>query len=158
MPGVRPTSGRVREALFSMIGQNLEGVRFLDAFGGSGLVGLEAWSRGAEVWVVEKDMNIMRSLVRRGEEVSATWQVVCGDMMKLAKGLGTFEVVFADPPYKLDPTPIMAALAGMANNCLVFETSKDTRHIEPTSPLILDRRRTYGQSTLWVYRQSKHDN
>ena len=47
-PSVRPTSSRVREALFSMLGQDLNGRTFLDAFGGSGIMALEACSRGAE--------------------------------------------------------------------------------------------------------------
>ena len=43
--GVRPTSARTREALFSIVGQDLEGLSFLDAFGGAGLIAIEAWSR-----------------------------------------------------------------------------------------------------------------
>jgi 16S rRNA (guanine966-N2)-methyltransferase len=155
MPGVRPTSGRTREALFSMIGQNLDGVRFLDAFGGSGLVGLEAWSRGAEVCVIEKNRAIFRSLMRRGEELAATWQAMCGDVIYLTQRLGTFDVVFADPPYKVEPSPILGVLAPLTEKWLVFETAKDTHHLEPpSSSLLLDRRRTYGKSTLWVFKRS----
>ena len=53
--GVRPTAGKVRQALFNMIGQDLSGWTVLDAFGGTGLLGFEAWSRGAErVTICEK--------------------------------------------------------------------------------------------------------
>ena len=57
-PGVRPTSSRVREALFSMVGQDLEGVRVLDAFGGSGLLSFEAYSRGAIVTTVGTTITV----------------------------------------------------------------------------------------------------
>ena len=56
---VRPTSAKIREAIFSMIGQNLEEKSFLDAFGGSGIMGLEARSRGAyPVLISEKNNTV----------------------------------------------------------------------------------------------------
>ena len=73
--GVRPTSARVREAVFSMLGQDLDGLAFLDAFGGSGLMGLEAWSRGAQVVVYERQRATARWIQRQGEALGAQWTV-----------------------------------------------------------------------------------
>ena len=62
---VRPTPAKMREAIFSMIGQNLEGCSFLDAFGGSGIMGLEARSRGAHpVLIVENNRASFRVILK----------------------------------------------------------------------------------------------
>ena len=71
--GVRPTSSRVREALFSMVGNHLDGVTWLDAFGGAGLTALEASSRGAAVTVFEKMVGHIETLCR----VVVAW-MLCG--------------------------------------------------------------------------------
>ncbi len=150
--GVRPTSSRVREALFSMIGQDLAGVRVLDAFGGSGLVGLEAWSRGAEVTVVERDRRAFAALVRRGQEIGARWNTRNGDVMKLIDAMDSFDGIFCDPPYDADPMSIVPGLAPRAREWLVYEARKGVDCPEWAAQLKLDRRRDYGSTALWIYR------
>lgn len=147
--GVRPTSARVREALFAMVGPDLTGLRFLDAFGGAGLVGLEAWSRGAQVVVVEKRRGVARSIERRGAEVDADWTVRSGDVLRL--DLEPFDIVFADPPYAMTTEPL-EVLAPLANHCLVLEAAKDVEMPAAAGSLRLDRVRVYGGSKLAVYR------
>ena len=67
---MRPTSARVREALFSVLGQHLEGLSVLDAFGGSGLLSFEAASRGAgPITVVERNRRQVRSIERQAAEL-----------------------------------------------------------------------------------------
>ena len=61
-PGLRPTGDRLRETLFNWLGQELGGWKVLDAFAGSGALGLEAASRGAQVTLVEQDSRALRSL------------------------------------------------------------------------------------------------
>ena len=150
--GVRPTSARVREALFSLVGQDLAGQRVLDAFGGSGLLGLEAWSRGAEVTVFERDRAALRGIHRRGAELGADWTVRAGDVLRGAAGLDPFDGILADPPYGTGPEEVLARLAPRATRWLVLET--DRREEAPTRAglLHLDRVRTYGGTRLWVYR------
>ncbi|MDD4873122.1 MAG: 16S rRNA (guanine(966)-N(2))-methyltransferase RsmD [Kiritimatiellae bacterium] len=110
--GCRPTQDMVREALFSIIGPKVVGARFLDLFAGSGAIGLEALSRGAEsVCWVESDRRILGTLkenVERiyGKEKSCTFGLkmrfsACDALKFLQKGLENqqFDLIFADPPY-----------------------------------------------------------
>ena len=102
-PGLRPTPDRVRETLFNWLGQDLSGWRCLDAFAGSGALGFEAASRGADqVVLLERDRRLATSLgqakVRlkadqlRVEAVDAiTWMARCAP--------DAFELVFIDPPF-----------------------------------------------------------
>ena len=151
--GARPTSSRVREALFSILGQDLSGVRFLDAFGGAGLVGLEARSRGADVAIVERDRR-RAALIRRQAEalgVRSGVRVLGRDVLRAVEGLGPFQMVFADPPYAFEPGEILDRLAAATTDWLVYESESRG---EPPVPEALELYgvRTYGRSVLWVYR------
>ncbi|MCB9685663.1 MAG: RsmD family RNA methyltransferase [Alphaproteobacteria bacterium] len=147
----RPTSARVREALFSMVGQHLEGQRVLDAFGGAGLLGLEAWSRGAEVVVVERDPRAVAAIRANIRALGASLEVVAGDVLALVPGLGRFDLVLVDPPYALDPGPILARLAPAVAGSLVLEHDASSEP-PPVAGLVLDRRKGYGGTALAVYR------
>ncbi|MFC1462643.1 16S rRNA (guanine(966)-N(2))-methyltransferase RsmD [Verrucomicrobiota bacterium] len=102
--GVRPTQDMVREALFSMLAGRVAGCRFLDLFAGSGAVGLEAWSRGAELvqWVElsKRAVPILRRNIKElcGEK-GRVWAGDVARYLKQAGGEAQFDVVFADPPY-----------------------------------------------------------
>jgi 16S rRNA (guanine966-N2)-methyltransferase len=152
--GVRPTASRVREALFSMVGQDLSGWRVLDAFGGAGLLGLEAWSRGGEVVVVELNRETARSIEANAKSLGATLQVRVGDVLALAPTLGTFELVLADPPYRDDAHQVVSALAPAAADWLVLETDEKTEAPPAPPGLVLDRRRVYGGTALALYRRA----
>lgn len=152
--GVRPTSSRVREALFSMVGQHLDGRSFLDAFGGAGVMGLEAWSRGAEVLVVELRPRVARDLRARGQEVGATWTVRVGDSYKLAPDLPVHDIVFADPPYNHEPLRPLQALAPVAGEWLALEARVGPELPEEIGGLCLERVKEYGQRGLWLYRRA----
>ena len=111
--GVRPTQDRVRAAMFCSLASRIPGCRFLDLFAGSGAVGLEAWSRGAgDVWWVERDPGIyavlrknVELLCRPDQGADGTARAVLGDVFKWTKnaGVGSFDLIFADPPYDRDP-------------------------------------------------------
>ena len=149
---MRPTSSRVREALFSMVGQDLAGTRVLDAYGGTGLLGLEAWSRGAEVVVVERDPRTARAIRANADRLGADVDLRTGDVLALVPSLGRFDGVLADPPYRFDPGPILEGLAPCADAWIVLETDDGVE--APTAPAgwALDRRRSYGGTALVVYR------
>lgn len=120
MEGLRPTPARVRETLFNWLGQDLTGLRCVDAFAGTGALGLEAASRGAnEVVLVEQDAALVRSLsivvtklkaggvrVERGDGLAA---------LRLRNGQG-WDLVFIDPPFGEDGNPalVQAALQAAA--------------------------------------------
>ncbi len=102
--GVRPTQEMVREALFSMIAQQVVGCRFLDLFAGSGAVGLGAWSRGAALvqWVESgrRALPVLKQNVRElCEENGRVWGGDVAGFLRKAAGDTEFDVIFADPPY-----------------------------------------------------------
>jgi 16S rRNA (guanine(966)-N(2))-methyltransferase RsmD len=102
-PGLRPTPDRVRETLFNWLGQDLTGWRVLDAFAGTGALGMEAASRGAqEVLLVEQDAQAAKQLAANAERLKASQvQVRRGDALALMAQLPTqgFDLIFLDPPY-----------------------------------------------------------
>jgi 16S rRNA (guanine966-N2)-methyltransferase len=102
-PGLRPTPSRVRETLFNWLGQDLGGWRCIDAFAGTGALGLEAASRGAvEVVLVEQDGALLANLSRITTQLKASGvRVERGDgVAALRQRAGqAWDVVFLDPPF-----------------------------------------------------------
>ena len=112
--GHRPTQGKVREAIFSRLGQRVAAAVVLDLFAGSGALGLEALSRGARRAVfVEKSRAAISALRRNieGLDAGCVSRVVAGDVFDFLEGrLGRTEgvtLLFADPPYGRD-APLLA--------------------------------------------------
>lgn len=102
VPGLRPTPDRVRETLFNWLGQELDGLRCLDLFAGSGALGFEAASRGAqEVVLVERDRLALKALHDNKAMLGADQvDIVAGDGTRyLAGDRGRFDIVFLDPPF-----------------------------------------------------------
>lgn len=152
-PDVRPTAARVREALFSLVGHDLSGSRVLDAFGGTGLLGLEAWSRGAEVVIVERDRRTVEAIRANVAALAAKAEVVAGDVLALALPEASFDGVLVDPPYRLDPAPIVAALAALTRDWLVLEVETE-RPSPRIAALTEERRRSYAGTSLVLYRRA----
>lgn len=103
--GLRPTPDRVRETLFNWLGQDLTGLRCLDLFAGSGVLGFEAASRGAsEVVMVEYAPKVFSHLQRALDTLGTNnVRPVRGDALKFAQEQHAlqFDVVMLDPPYRL---------------------------------------------------------
>ena len=102
---LRPTSDKAREALFSILGDRVSDSRFLDLYAGSGAVGLEALSRGAEqAFFVEKFPKLVHSNLHSLGLVAQA-QVLRFDVQKalvmLSKKAASFDIIFLDPPYEL---------------------------------------------------------
>src|SRR5829696_2263003 len=100
---VRPTSDRVREALFSILG-DVTGLRVLDLFAGSGALGIEALSRGAADAVFVESSRRAAEVVREnlravGEEDAPVRVESVQAYLRRASGQATYDLVFADPPY-----------------------------------------------------------
>lgn len=102
-PGLRPTPDRVRETLFNWLGQSLQGWRCVDAFAGTGALGLEAASRGAaQVQLCEQEAALVHQLKAQVERLKATTvQVQRTDGVAFLKQLGSASVdlIFLDPPF-----------------------------------------------------------
>ena len=142
-PGVRPTSARVREALFSVLGQDLAGMSVLDAFGGTGLLALEAASRGAApVRIVERDpreaARIRLNLATLGDAARAVRE-------------GAWDIVFLDPPYAEDGAAWAARAAPAAVRWLVVEHAAARPLPDAVEGMLRDRPRVYGDTALSVY-------
>ncbi|MDQ3913072.1 MAG: 16S rRNA (guanine(966)-N(2))-methyltransferase RsmD [Actinomycetota bacterium] len=111
--GVRPTSDRVREAIFNTLGQFFEGGEALDLYAGTGALGIEALSRGCErATFVEKNRlavrTIRENLMRAGCAVGG--EVIRGDVAEVLERLVSeqrkFHLIFVDPPYRIPPREI----------------------------------------------------
>ena len=150
----RPTADRVREALFSILG-DVSGARVLDLYAGSGALGIEALSRGAESAVfVERDPRaaaaIEANLAATGAAGTLHRQDVEGF---LARGEGTYDLVFCDPPYDLGPR-IAGLLADglpalLAEDARIVTESDRRQPLELPFPLITER--TYGDTRIAVH-------
>jgi len=115
-PSLRPTPDRVRETLFNWLQPRLPGSRCLDLFAGSGVLGFEAVSRGAQSAVlVERDRTLVKALQDNHQRLGAPEQVVivAGDAgAYLARTSGSFDLVLLDPPYA-EPELLRAACASV---------------------------------------------
>jgi 16S rRNA (guanine966-N2)-methyltransferase len=103
---LRPTSDRVREALFSILGNRLTNCRFLDLYAGTGAVGIEAVSRGAaHVTSVESNRGALKLLRQNlelchiGEEIAVVGRTIQQFLAYPDQWNGPYDIVFADPPY-----------------------------------------------------------
>lgn len=114
--GLRPTPDRVRETLFNWLGQDLSGQTCLDLFAGSGALGFEAASRGAErVVLVEKSARVAASLTEHTQLLGAgpRVEIVRGDGVQYAAScVRQFDVIFIDPPYQRGWIARVAPLLG----------------------------------------------
>jgi 16S rRNA (guanine966-N2)-methyltransferase len=165
--GTRPTADRTREALFSTLESELgsfAGRRVADLYAGSGAVGIEALSRGADhVLLVESDPRALRTVRDNVESVGlAGAQVRAGRVERVVAAPATgpaYDVVFLDPPYELPDDEVRAvlsaALAGrwVSDGALVV-VERATRGGEWRWPegFRALRSRRYGEATLWYGR------
>jgi len=159
----RPTSDRVREALFSAVESwcgSLQGLRFLDLYAGSGAVGLEAWSRGAGVvTMVESDRRTAAVIAENARTLgfSRANVVVAPVNSTLVKPpAAPYDIVFLDPPYPLTEEDLACDLKALdAHQWLVpgalVVVERSSRSPEPTWPdgFADTRSKKYGESTLW---------
>lgn len=126
--GLRPTPDRVRETLFNWLGQNLDGRRCLDLFAGSGALGFEASSRGAEaVVMVEKNRAAFRALQENSKKLACSnMALYCEDGLEFVRReAGRYDVIFLDPPFQSDFLPsVLPLLPGrLAEEGLVYVES-----------------------------------
>jgi 16S rRNA (guanine966-N2)-methyltransferase len=114
-PDLRPTPDRLRETLFNWLGQDLTGETCLDLFAGSGALGFEAASRGARLSVlVERDAAAVRALEANRALLSAQQvEIIRADALAFLQSDGRrYDVVFLDPPYRLNLLACVLPLLG----------------------------------------------
>lgn len=170
--GTRPTSDKVREALFSGLEASFEfeDARVLDLYAGSGALGLESLSRGAEsLVVVERSRQAVEALRANiaavQQRVSAPTRVAAESVQHfLRAAAGEFDLVFIDPPYELDNAAVtddLELLLPLLSPDALVVVERDARSGEFTLPagLTLWRQRSYGETVLFfVEVQANEDN
>lgn len=162
--GTRPTSDRVREALFSMLEAPPATARVLDVFAGAGTLGLEALSRGAvEAVFIERDRTALRFLRQNIDSLGFADRaaVISGDSLRALKGgrlSGPFTWVFIDPPYASDlATRVLDVLDSSAlidaDSTVIVE--HDRRRPPPPMAGALEKSqsRRYGDTEVTLYRR-----
>ncbi len=171
--GIRPTSDKAREALFSILADRTDGAVFLELFAGTGAVGIEALSRGAARAVfVDSSKKAVRLITENLEGLGLRGRaaVVAMDCLRFIRGraplLGPFDLVFVDPPYHegmggrvmdaIGEAPA-EAVDGEARDCLapgaavVYEHFKKQETPGSYGRLVKKKDYAYGDTVLSVY-------
>jgi 16S rRNA (guanine966-N2)-methyltransferase len=149
----RPTSDRVRENAFNLIGP-VDDAAVLDLFAGSGAMGLEALSRGAaRATFVESDRDACRVINANLDKLGLHGIVLCQDAVRaVAQERSGYDLVLLDPPYDYDPARLAPQLARLVadDGLLVWESS--SRLPAPEVPGLSERTsRTYGSARLTLF-------
>ncbi len=160
--GVRPTTDRVKEAMFSVIQFDIPEASVLDLFAGSGALGIEALSRGAKDCIfVENNRRHIDCLKQNLEKVSDPFEIISADFLAALKRLcgRKFDLVFCDPPY--DSDYYKKAMTFLIENDMINENgvvvmeTKTGMVIEPDLPLKITQTKTYGSTTLLFIKKEK---
>lgn len=153
---VRPTGAKVRQALFNILGPRIAGARFLDICAGSGLMGIEALSRGAS-WLVsiEEARPLAKAIEMSLKTLDFEGEVIAGDFRQVLAVLErqSFDVIFADPPYKsphINQIPLSVEKYDLLaeGGILVVEHLRGHKFSEESKLLEIQSTRNYGQTSL----------
>jgi len=173
--GIRPTQDVIRKAIFDILGQDLDGLEFIDLFAGSGSMAIEAFSRGAKrVVCVEKDLRCAKVIQENMallkipfEMIDPPALVIQGDVFWVIKHLGQptgpagrqgrkFDIAFLDPPFETEMAK--KALKTLTDHdilrpvCFIMvQHSKREILPEDSGRFSIVRQKKYGSSILSVY-------
>lgn len=167
--GTRPTTDKVKEAIFSMIGPYFDGGKALDLFAGTGGLGIEAWSRGIEqVISIDKEkisIDIIRSNVEAAGAIGS-FEIFRNDASRAIKALGKrnlqFDLIFLDPPYRMvdmdDWILQMVEHQLVAKEAIiVVEHDAKVTYPEQLQGFVHVRTAQYGEIAVTIYRQYEND-
>ncbi|CAM3945631.1 16S rRNA (guanine(966)-N(2))-methyltransferase RsmD [Paenibacillus alkaliterrae] len=172
VPGMntRPTTDKVKEAIFSMIGPYFDGGTALDLFAGTGGLGIEAWSRGVERTVFIDREKISVDTIRQNVETAkmgSAAEIYRNDaeraMKALAKREQKFRLVFLDPPYKMITMDVL--MSQLADNgmlepaaIVVVEHDADHRYPEQLECFEQIKHAKYGDTAVSIYKYNSRDS
>lgn len=159
-PRVRPTSDKVKQALFNIIGGRIEGSTFLDLFAGAGGIGIEALSRGADQVAFVDDSNeslkIIRSNVKQAGFAGRAQIVFARAESFLRKPTGPYDIIFLDPPYAMQLESLLELIANSGivkpGGDVIAEHFKKQPSPSRAGTLTLYREARYGDTVLAFYR------
>jgi 16S rRNA (guanine966-N2)-methyltransferase len=164
---LRPTSSKVREALFDIVGNRLDGAVFADLYAGTGTVGLEALSRGArEAFFVEPDESrfgaIKHAVSALGFEDRAHLikGVALGFLKTASSGQRRMDIIFLDPPYHSEEVEEVLTAIGEGEvlsegGIVVLEHFSKKKVTDMSGRLRKERSYKYGDSMLTLYRKAE---
>ncbi|MDX8377112.1 MAG: 16S rRNA (guanine(966)-N(2))-methyltransferase RsmD [Mariprofundales bacterium] len=163
LPGIRPTSSRVREALFNILG-DVSDWRILDLFSGSGLMAIEALSRGcSHVTSIEKNPLACRHLRQQQKQwqLQINWHIIqssCERALPRLLSKQSFNLIYADPPYDNElaqQIPVWLTANHIKSNILIIEESIRVTVQWPQGWQLFDKRQ-YGQSCLYFLEETSN--
>ena len=166
-PGVRPVSDRAREGLFSSVALALPDARVLDLYAGTGAMGIEALSRGADHAVfVDRAYQASAAIhdnldrTRLADRATVVTQDVSAFVAQMPPTAGPFDLVVLDPPYDITASELEGVLAGLGRETLSDQgwTVVLTRGFKSSTPVIpvhwaVARQLRYGDSLVILYRE-----
>jgi len=151
----RPTTDRVKEAMFGVLQFQIEGQRVLDAFAGSGALGIEALSRGAaHVDFIERDPLCLKALADNMQMVedASRYRILKGDAPSVLPSLGQYDLMLLDPPYDEGYYDAMLRLAhehgNLSPDAIVVMECRRKFDFSPPMEYNFTKRRDYGDISL----------
>ncbi len=162
LPGLRPTTDRVRETLFNWLMFELQGARVVDLFAGSGALGFEAASRGAaQVTLVERHDGVARMLAANIERLKAAGQVqlVTGDALRFAATVPAepVDLLFVDPPFGQgllrELLPLLATSGWLRPGGWLYVEHESQLPLSPPPGFSLHRQLKAGAATAQLWRR-----
>ncbi len=161
---IRPTTDRVKEAVFNICQFDIEGRRVLDLFGGTGQLGIEAGSRGAsQVDIIDAARESIRLIRENVRAAGVEARVVQSDALAFLRQCGTYDLIFVDPPY--DSGLAEKALAQIKafdilsnGGIIICETGAETSLPVPKPPYYLKKQYRYGKVKITTYTKDTTEN
>jgi 16S rRNA (guanine(966)-N(2))-methyltransferase RsmD len=153
---IRPTADRAKEAIFNILQTEICGASFLDLYCGTGNMAIEALSRGAEKVVLVDSSKESVALAKANlAMLKEEAEVFCLDALTyVLSSRGRFDIIFLDPPYKVDATPVLQAIANSGiladDGVIIYEHSEDFKVGEIDSLDHLNTRK-YGVAHFEFY-------
>ena len=160
---VRPTTDKVKEAIFSAVQFELEGRHFLDLFAGSGQMGIEALSRGASTATFIDRSKLATRVIERNLSVTNLKQfanVRTMDSVDFIKSTTEeFDIIFVDPPYNkgiIQEVMPLCAQRMKKTGVIICESALNDEILQKYYKFTLDRQRTYGKIKVSIYRHEDY--
>jgi 16S rRNA (guanine966-N2)-methyltransferase len=160
---VRPTSDKVKQALFNILAGRVRDAAFLDLFSGTGGIGIEALSRGAkQVFFVDDSRDSLQATRHNLEQAgfgNEAKVVASRAESFLKKTEEQFDIIFLDPPYSLEQQPLLECVSESRvirpDSIVVYEHFKKQESPQAAGRLVLDREAVYGDTVLAFYRMNE---
>ncbi|MDO5137768.1 MAG: 16S rRNA (guanine(966)-N(2))-methyltransferase RsmD [Oscillospiraceae bacterium] len=168
LPGedlVRPTSQKVKEALFSALQFFIPGATMLDLFAGSGQMGIEALSRGASHCVFvdnsREAITVIKKNLNNTDLFSKATVAQMDAIRYIERASLKFDFIFADPPYHKEIAgALLPHLDKMLEEggCIAIETEREANLPDEVLSLVLKKRYNYGSTTIWMYNKRESED